>query len=215
MRGACSIEGKSMFKSKLFFFSVVLLLATCPLWPQASIGVSASKTAEFPTKWPVGPQKSSVPDWARTGRIRFARWDGGPLETAKSMLSGYPGFNPPIPDYVYTMTNSYDPRTVALLREAEINMIWVTFRNGFSIPTERPQQEQLRKYIDECPRQGIHVMAYESVANLFWEDMYEHVPESRNWVAFGADCKPVPYGAGDYMKMGRVTRYMADLSKSG
>jgi len=34
-------------------------------------------------------------------------------------------------------------------------------------------------------------------------------------VSFGADGKPVPYGAGDYTKMGRVTRYMADLSKSG
>jgi hypothetical protein len=45
--------------------------------------------------------------------------------------------------------------------------------------------------------------------------MYEHVPESRNWVSFGADGKPVPYEAGDYTKMGRVTRYMADLSKSG
>jgi len=62
-----------MFKSKSFFFSFVLLVATGPLWPQASSKVSASKTAEFPTKWPVGPQKSSVLDWARLGRIRFAR----------------------------------------------------------------------------------------------------------------------------------------------
>ena len=67
-------------------------------------------------------------------------------------------------------------------------------------------------YIDQCHRQGIHVMAYESVANLFWEDMYQHVPESKHWVAIGRDGKPVPYGAGNYAKMGRITRYMADLA---
>jgi hypothetical protein len=42
--------------------------------------------------------------------------------------------------------------------------------------------------------------------------MYEHVPESPNWVNIGIDGKPVPYGAADATKMGRVTRYMADLA---
>ena len=55
-------------------------------------------------------------------------------------------------------------------------------------------------------------MAYQSFANMFWEDMYEHVPESRSWASIGKDGKPVPYSAGDYSKMGRVTRYMADTS---
>jgi hypothetical protein len=134
------------------------------------------------------------------------------METAKYILSSYPGFNPPIPDYVYAMTNWYDPRTVSLLREANVNLIWVTFSNGWSEQTERPQQELVRRYIEECHRQGIHVMAYESISNMFWEDMYEHMPESRNWVRFGADGKPVPYGSADYTKMGHVTRYLADLA---
>jgi hypothetical protein len=204
-----------MLRNQLLFLLVVVFLATGQLWSQAGIEVPVNKAARYPAHWPAGPLPSSLPDWAQPGRIRFARWDGGPLETAKSILSGYHGFNPLIPDYEYVMTNWYDLRTLALLREASYNAIWVTFSNGFSIPSERPQQEQVRRYIDECHRLGIHVMAYESVANMFWEDMYEHVPESRNWVAFSADGKPVPYGSGDYTKMGRVTRYMADLSKSG
>jgi hypothetical protein len=127
------------------------------------------------------------------------------------MLSGWPGFNPPDPDRIFAMTNWYETRTIPLLRKAGINMIWVTFSNGFSIPSERAHQEQVRRYIEECHRQGIHVMAYESIANMFWEDMFEQVPESRNWIQIGDDGKPVPYGAGDYTKMGRVTRYMANL----
>jgi hypothetical protein len=110
------------------------------------------------------------------------------------------------------MTNWYQLSTVSLLQQAKINLIWVTFSNGFSIPTEKCQRDILRAYIQECHQRGIHVMAYESVANMFWEDMYQHVPESKRWISLGRDGKPVPYGAGDYTKMGRVTRYMADLA---
>jgi hypothetical protein len=46
---------------------------------------------------------------------------------------------------------------------------------------------------------------------MFWEDMFQVVPESKNWIALGKDGKPVPYSAGTYAKMGRITRYMADL----
>ena len=185
----------------------------CPLTAQTE---SRSDTgAVYPVEWPAGPLRNSVPDWARPGRTRFTRWDGGPIETAKAFLSGWPGFNPPIPGYLYVMTNWYDPRTVALLREASYNVVWVTFSNGFSIPTERSQREQLVRYIDQCHRQGIHVFAYQSVANMFWEDMYERVPESRSWAKLDQDGKPVSYGAGEYAKMGRVTRYMADLRNPG
>ena len=75
------------------------------------------------------------------------------------------------------------------------NLIWVTFSAGFSIPTEKVQRDLLRVYIEECHKHGIHVMAYESVANMFWEEMYQNMPESKNWVSIGSDGKPVPYGA--------------------
>lgn len=188
--------------------------AIAPLWSQVGME-KTSQAGGYPAVWPAGPSRDSVPDWARPGRIRFARWDGGRIETAKAMLSGWPGFNPPDPNRLETMTNWYRPETVRFLREAGINMIWLTFSNGFSNETEAPHQQQVRRYIDECHRSGIRVMAYESIANMFWEDMYERVPESRNWSYAGKDGKPVPYGAGDYTKMGRVTRYMADLRKPG
>ena len=201
-----------MLLSRRFLFA--LILSTIPMVVRAQVGAEPAKESlrtRYPSEWPAGPAKDSLPEWALPGRIHFARWDGGRIETAKAMLSGWPGFNPPDPDRLFTMTNWYDPRTTSLLRQAGINMVWVTFSNGFSIPTERAHQEQVRRYIEECHRHGIHVMAYESIANMFWEDMFEQVPESRNWIEIGNDSKPVPYGAGDYTKMGRVTRYMANL----
>lgn len=197
---------------KLLFFSLALSVSTnLKAQVGSERGMPRQMGGAYPAEWPQGPGPDSIPSWAKTGTIRIARWDGGRIEAAKAILSGWPGFNPPNPDNVYTMSNWYDPQTIHLLRDAGINVAWVTFSNGFSIPTEEKHREQLRRYIAECHRQGIHVIAYESVANIFWEDMFEHVPESRDWIQMGADGKPVPYGSGDYSKMGRVTRYMADL----
>lgn len=155
--------------------------------------------------------QGSLPDWARTGNFSFARWDGGPVEASKGALSGWPGFLPPDPQVIEATKNLYDPGTIQLIDRAHVNWIWVTWSTGFSNQTEAPQQAQLRSYIEECHRHGIHVTAYMSVANIFWEDMFLHVPESRNWV-LKVNGQPVPYPAADYAAVGRVTRYMADLS---
>ena len=46
---------------------------------------------------------------------------------------------------------------------------------------------------------------------MFWEDMFEKVPGAKGWIALGGAGKPVPYGAATYDRMGRITRYLADL----
>jgi hypothetical protein len=156
---------------------------------------------------PYGP----VPQWARTGNFSFARWDGGPLEASKGALSGWPGFLIPDPAVIAVTKNLYDPATIGLLERAHVNWIWVTWSNGFSNQTEEAQHVLLRNYIEECHRHGIHVTAYLSIGNMFWEDMFRHVPESKNWV-LRINGQPVPYPSADYAAVGRVTRYMADLS---
>jgi hypothetical protein len=135
------------------------------------------------------------------------------MEVAKAVLSGFPYFLVPNPEVVYATTNWYDPKTIDLLERAHINWIWVTWSTGFSDETESFQQALLEKYIQECHRRGIHVSAYLSSANMFPEEIFQRVPQAKNWIAF-ENGKPVPYGAADYQKVGRVTRYMADLSKA-
>jgi len=198
-------------------------------WMRAAVWVAAASAAAYgqqgavednahvglPIEWPAGPEPGSLPEWARPGRIRFARWDGGRLESAKAMLSGWPGFNPPIPDYVDTMTNWYGPRSLELLRQAGVNTIFVTFSAGFSIPAERGNQEQLRGFIAACHREGIRVLAYQSIANLFWEDMFEQEPESRKWVRLTKDGQPTPYGAASYALTGRTTPVHGAVGRPG
>jgi hypothetical protein len=194
---------------------VFLLLAFAPQLlsqTQGAVEAPSADSSLYPAVWPTEMDRSSIPAWAAPGKIRFARWDGGRLETAKAFLSGWPGLNPPNPDLVNTMTNWYNLDTIPLLKKAHINLIWVTFSVGFSMESEETQQALVRRYIAECHRNGIHVLLYESIANMFWEDMFQLHPASSHWPQIGPDGKPVPYGAGDYDKMGRVTRYMANLS---
>ena len=155
-----------------------------------------------------------VPPWAQPGQFRFARWDGGPVEVAKGVLSGWPSFLTPDPEVIFATTNWYEPKTIDLLVRAHVNWIWITWSASFSNESERWQQTLLANYIKECHRRGIHVNAYLSTQNMFWEDMFQRVPESKRWVLM-RNGQPVPYGAANYQGVGRVTRYMADLSQKG
>src|ERR1044072_2126162 len=193
---------------------MLLICAGMPsvLCAQGAAESETTRAAPYPGTGPKGMGKDSVPAWAAPGKIHFSRWDGGRIETAKAFLSGWTGLNPPDPDVLYTMTNWYDPKTVRFLKEGGINLIWVTLSVGFSNQTEAAHREDVRRYIAECHRQGIHVMDYESIGNMFWEDMFAAVPASKSWVQLDGNGKPVPYGAGSYNMMGRITRYMANLA---
>jgi hypothetical protein len=202
-------------RQKLFLLAIAALLIPSAGFCQSTVEHLGGGASAEPVAWPAGPARDSVPAWARNGSIRFARWDGGRIETAKAILSGWPNFWPPDPDVLYATDNWYNLRTIQSLKDAGVNMIWVTFSNGFSNQTERLNQQQIKRYIADCHRQGIHVMAYESITNMFWQDMFKNVPESRNWPAIGKDGKPVPYGAAAYKKIGYISRYMANLSNPG
>jgi hypothetical protein len=147
----------------------------------------------------------SLPDWARTGRFRVTRWDGGPIEAEKGRLSGWPHFTLRDEKGVMAATRDwYNPRTVELLKTAHLNWAWVTWSVGFSHHTEKPQWEQVRRYIEECHRSGIKVTAYISVGNMFWKEMFQNEPASRGWVEM------LPEGSPRFYRFPH--RYMADIT---
>ena len=148
----------------------------------------------------------SLPDWARSGAVRSARWDGGPAEAEKGRLSGWPNYT--LEDRLGVMAATrdwYNPRTVEFLKMAHVNWAWVTWSVGFSHQTEKPQWEVARRYIEVCHKSGIKVTAYMSIANMFWKDMFQNEPASRDWVQILPDGSPFFYSP--------PHRYMADISR--
>ncbi len=131
---------------------------------------------EYPT-----PEKASAPAWLLNQKLNFSRWDGGPLEVCKGMLSGWPYFNAPWPDVVDATSRWYDPETVGLVEEMGFNFIWLTFNVGYSIEKERHQWDLLRDYVNACHARGIRVAAYLSSTNMFVDDMFVREPRSKEW----------------------------------
>ena len=110
------------------------------------------------------------------------------------------------------MANWYEPRNFELLKMADLNWLFVTFSTGFSLRSEEPHYKQMENFFAACHRQGIHVTAYMSIANIFPDDMFLREPQSRQWVAVDKQGQPIPYGsAAHYASSGfnRVNRYMA------
>lgn len=168
----------------------------------------AADAAETQKYW-LAPD--SLPAWAQTGQYRCSRWDGGPLEAEKGKLSGWPLWEEGDAEGILSAVGKfYDFKSIAWAKRAGLNWVWVTWSVGFSHETERAQWDMLRPYIAECHKQGLHVTAYISGANMFHADMAKHVPESTNWWELGKDGKPVAYSAASYNKYG-VTRYMANI----
>ena len=147
---------------------------------------------------------TAIPQWFQTGRYRSARWDGGPIEAEKGVLTNWVNYTEDDPRQVLQATRDwYNPKTIDLLTMAHLNWAWVTWSVGFSPATEKKQQELVSHYIKECHQNHIRVAAYISVGNMFWKDMFEHVPGSIRWVLRDFQGGPVFYT--------RPNRYMADI----
>ena len=148
---------------------------------------------------------ATIPPWLQTGRFRSTRWDGGPIEAEKGFLTGWAHYDEDDPLQMLQATrNWYNPRTIEFLKIAHINWAWVTWSNGFSPSTELEQAKVLTQYITLCHQNHIHVTAYISIGNMFWKDMFEHVPASIAWVKRDFTEAPLFYS--------RPNRYMADIT---
>ncbi|MBD3289568.1 hypothetical protein GF337_12255 [candidate division KSB1 bacterium] len=175
------------------------------------IFVSCSNNSEVDTDTRWWLDAETIPEWAQVGNFRCARWDGGPLEADKGRLSGWPYWAEGDSAGVLRAVESfYGLKTIEWAKRAGLNWLWVTWSVGFSHETEQKQWDILRPYIKECHKNGIKVTAYMSGANMFHEDMEEHVPGSTEWWQLDKNGEPVPYGAARYNKYG-ITRYMANM----
>jgi len=158
------------------------------------------------------PEKASAPGWMLNQKLNFSRWDGGPLEVCKGMLSGWPYFNAPWPNVIDATSRWYDPETVELVETMGFNFIWLTFNVGYSIEKERHQWDLLGDYVKACHARGIKVAAYLSSTNMFVDDMFVREPRSKSWQLLDENDEPVPYGSASYARIGRITRVRADIT---
>ncbi len=142
--------------------------------------------------------------WARRGYFREAGSYEGPAEMVKAILSGRWNFTP---EQLYGRGKAYDGNElVDRMKRDHITMLRLVWSPGFSHRGDECQWQVMRGLIQRAHRKGIKVIAYLSVTNSFWQEMFEAEPASRGWKQIDHDGQDVPYMAATYT--GLVTRVL-------
>ena len=159
----------------------------------------------------VESQRTPLPGWLRPGAIRFARFDGGPMETQKALRSAWAtGFSSHDLEVLTNLYGTHGDRLIDLLVQAKINFVWVTYSVGFSWRDEEAQRVAVREIVKKLHTRGIKAAAYICATTVFWESLFKDDPQSVKWIMIGSDGLPYRYSGGrDAM------RFVADVNNAG
>ncbi|MGA3326718.1 MAG: hypothetical protein ABSF45_19810 [Terriglobia bacterium] len=148
-----------------------------------------------------------LPAWLQPGTVRFARFDGGPIETQKTRRSAWgQRFTPEDQEVLANLYGKYGDRMVDLLAQANVNFVWVTYSAGFSWEDEAAQRAEIRELTNKLHTRGIKVAAYMCAHSIFWESLFKDVPQSVKWLQFDSEGIPFRYSGGR-----DPLRFIADL----
>jgi hypothetical protein len=136
------------------------------------------------------------PKWARRGSFREAGFYEGPAEMAKALLSGRWDFTP---EQLYRRVKQYDDaHLVEWAKKNHVTMLRLVWSPGFSHKGDEVQWNLMRRQIQMAHRKRIKLIAYLSVTNSFWQEMFENEPASHGWRQVNHDGQDVPYMAATY-----------------
>jgi hypothetical protein len=123
-----------------------------------------------------------VPPWAEQGNFRFIRIDGGQIESWKAERTWWGDkFSAEEKDVLSHIYDRDFEQMLGLLKQAEINWIWVTWSSGWSFKDEEENRQNLKKVIARCHANGIHVSAYLSASNMFRKSAFRDDPETKKY----------------------------------
>jgi hypothetical protein len=153
----------------------------------------------------------SMPSWLKSGAVRFARFDGGPIESQKALRSAWAaGFSAQDLELLTNLYGTQGDRMIDLLVRAKINFVWVTYSVGFSWKDEEAQRVAAREIVKKLHSRGIKAAAYMCAISVFWESMFKDDPQSVKWIMIGSDGVPYRYSDGR-----DALRFVADVSNPG
>ncbi len=156
----------------------------------------------------MAPGPGNLPEWVQQGTLHFARLDGGPIEVRKTRRSSWGmHFTDAQTEVLANLYTKYADRTLALLQQAHVNSVWLTWSVGYSWEDEAEQREQCKRMVSRLHQQGMHVAAYLCAVTVFWESMFRDEPRSVRWIRFDDKGVPLRYSGGR-----DELRFIADVS---
>jgi len=197
-RAACAGRFVGEFRAVLIIWAIAMAL-------------SAARAQTDAVATTVESEQPPLPSWLKSGTVRFARFDGGTLETQKTLRSDWATtFTPQDREILSNLYGQHADRMIDLLVQAKINFVWVTYSVGFSWHDEEAQRIAVRGLVKKLHAHGIKVAAYICAISIFWESLLKDDPQSVRWIMVGSDGVPYRYSDGR-----DVMRFVADISSLG
>ena len=122
-----------------------------------------------------------LPTWAQKGKLRLAHVFGGPLETARLILSGR--WDHSLKELMGTAR--YSPALDERLGAHKFNAVCLTWSAGFSHAGEAVQRETIAALMPLLKKRKIRTIASISVAAANMEELVKVNPESNEWMLRG------------------------------
>jgi hypothetical protein len=195
--------GLGRFAAKLQAVLVILGIATA-----LSVDATAQSAATAALS---ESEQPPLPNWLKSGTVRFARLDGGAIETQKTLRSEWASqFTPQDREILANLYGTYSDRMIDLLVQANINFVWVTYSVGFSWQEEAAQRVAVRELVGKLHAHGIKAAAYVCAISIFWESLFKDDPQSARWIMVGSDGIPYRYSDGH-----DAMRFVADINNPG
>jgi hypothetical protein len=145
----------------------------------------------------IDPSPESVPAWAEQGKMRFARFDGGPIEIRKTARSRWGRhFTDEQKEVLGNLYSKYGDRMIEAFQKANVNAVWLTWSVGYSWQEEAEQREQCKRMVGKLHEKGFHAAAYMCAVSMFWETMFRDEPRSVRWLLFDPQGVPYRYSSG-------------------
>jgi hypothetical protein len=154
------------------------------------------------------PGPEQIPEWVQQGKLRFTRLDGGPIEIRKTSRSAWGmRFTDAQKEVLANLYTRYGDRVLALLEQAHVNHVWLTWSVGYSWEDEAEQRDQCKRFVARLHERGIKAAAYVCSVSMFWESMFRDEPRSVRWIRFDPAGVPFRYSGGR-----DPLRFIADIS---
>jgi hypothetical protein len=203
IRSLCPTAGVKHFSVKIhpafIIFGIAMVLSIA-----ARAQTAAAVTA-------VQSEHPPLPGWLKSGIVRFARFDGGAIETQKTLRSEWAAqFTPQDREILSNLYGTHADRMIDLLVQAKINFVWVTYSVGFSWHEEEAQRVAARDLVKKLHAHGIEAAAYVCAISIFWESLFKDDPQSVRWITVGSDGIPYRYSDGH-----DAMRFVADIDNPG
>jgi len=133
--------------------------------------------------------------------------EAGPMNVLKACISGWPWILRS-PRNTYEWCTYYREETADRLASAGVNFVVAGWSCGFSLKADAIQHDQVTAFTAACHKRNVQVGFYVSWNGLFWENMFEDEPRSKDWIRVDHDGTPMRY-------FRRPERYMGCVNHPG